>query len=144
MQRSKYMEAGQLLDELDEELRKLELLSWGGSPESAARRWQIARSVLGNIAKGTEKFVEALWLESVDVQDLLASASEAKPVTLALAVPTIQGSVSRLRFMWRRWRDEREVVDLEKYQEIYGEAADLIATVEALRKSGGRSLFLPH
>ena len=98
----------------------------------------------GNIAKRTEKFVEALWLESVDVQDLLASASEAKPVTLALAVPAIQGSVSRLRFMWRRWRDQREVVDLEKYQEIYGEAADLIATVEVLRRSGDRSLFLPH
>lgn len=128
----KYREAGELLIQLDDELRKLELLTRDDIPRMVARRWEIATGILRDMSENTEKFVEALWLESIDVEEFLASADPLKPVAPQIGVTTLRGSIDQLRSMWRAWRDDRDVVDIELYEKLQGEAANLLVTVDTL------------
>ncbi len=106
----KYREAGELLVQLDDGLRKLELLTRDDIPGMVARRWEIATGILRDMSENTEKFVEALWLESIDVEEFLASADPLNPVAPQIGVTTLRGSIDQLRSMWRAWRDDRDVV----------------------------------
>ena len=129
----KYIRAGEHLDKLDDELRKLELLTRKDTPELTAKRWQIADGILENMQKVTHRFIEALWLESVDVEDLLAGMETSPPVPPAVGIAVLRGSLDQLRRMWRRWRENRVEIDIQRYEDLQNEAVELIVTVDAMR-----------
>ena len=126
-------EAGQRLEELEDRLRMLELLTVDDVPKLVARRREIANRVLGDMRKLTERFIEALWLEGIDIEeDLLASVAPRPPISPALGLATIRGSLSQLRTMWRGWRQDREIVHVERYEELQSEVVELLVTYDAL------------
>lgn len=133
IQRLKYREAGQRLDELDDGLRMLELLTVDDAPRLVAQRREIANRVLRDMRKLTERFIEALWLEGIDIEeDLLASVEPRAPVSPALGLATIRGSLLQLRTMWRSWRRDRDIVHIERYEELQNEVVELLVTYDAL------------
>ena len=139
--RMKYREAGELLDQLEDELRKLELLTREDVPEMLARRWDIATRILRDMRKNTERFVEALWLESIDVEELIASVEPIGSMTPGVGIATLRGSIDQLRYMWRRWRADRDIVDIERYEELQNEAVELLVTVDALLTTSTKDLM---
>ena len=133
IQRLKYREAGERLDELDDRLRMLDLLTVDDAPEIVRQRREIANRVLRDMRKLTEKFIEALWLEGIDIEeDLLASVEPRTPVTPAVGLATIRGSLSQLRVIWRGWRRDRDIVHVERYKELQNEVVELLVTYDAL------------
>ena len=133
IQRLKYLEAGERLDELDDRLRMLHLLTVDDAPDLVARRREIANRVLRDIRKLTERFIEALWLEGIDIEeDLLASVEPRAPMSTAIGLATIRGSLSQLRTMWRSWRRDRDIVHVERYEEVQNEVVELLVTYDAL------------
>ena len=139
--RMKYREAGELLNQLEDELRKLELLTREDVPDMVARRWDIATRILRDMRKNTERFVEALWLESIDVEELIASVEPIGSMTPGVGVATLRGSIDQLRYMWRRWRADRDIVDVERYEELQNEAVELLVTVDALLTTSTEDLM---
>ncbi len=137
----KYREAGELLNQLEDELRKLELLTREDVPEMLARRWDIATRILRDMRKNTERFVEALWLESIDVEELIASVEPIGSKTPGVGIATLRGSIDQLRYMWRRWRADRDIVDIERYEELQNEAVELLVTVDALLTTSTKDLM---
>ncbi len=137
----KYREAGELLDQLEDELRKLELLTREDVPEMLARRWDIATRILRDMRKNTERFVEALWLESIDVEELIASVEPIGSMTPGVGIATLRGSIDQVRYMWRRWRADRDIVDIERYEELQNEAVELLVTVDALLTTSTKDLM---
>lgn len=133
--RLKYIEAGEHLDKLEDELRKLELLTRDDTPELFAKRWEIADSILKNMRDVTKEFVEALWLESVEVEDLLDGIEAPPPMAPSIGVAVMRGSLDQLRRMWRRWRENRVEIDIQRYEDLQNEAVELIVTVDAMRSS---------
>ncbi len=133
IQRLKYRQAGERLDELEDRLRMLTLLTVDDAPEIVRQRREIANRVLRNMRKLTEKFIEALWFEGIDIdEDLLASVEPRTPVTPAVGLATIRGSLSQLRVMWRGWRRDRDIVHVERYEELQNEVVELLVTYDAL------------
>ncbi len=133
IQRLKYLEAGERLDELDDRLRMLHLLTVDDAPELVAKRREIANRVLRDMRKLTERFIEALWLEGIDIEeDLLASVEPRAPMSTAICLATIRGSLSQLRTMWRSWRRDRDIVHVERYEEVQNEVVELLVTYDAL------------
>ncbi len=133
IQRLKYLEAGERLDELDDRLRMLHLLTVDDAPELVAKRREIANRVLRDMRKLTERFIEALWLEGIDIEeDLLASVEPRAPMSTAIGLATIRGSLSQLRTMWRSWRRDRDIVHVERYEELQNEVVELLVTYDAL------------
>ncbi len=128
----KYRQAGELLNQLDDELRKLELLTREDVPDLVARRWGIATGILHDMRKNTERFVEALWLESIDVEELVASVEPIGSMTPDIGIATLRGSIDHLRHMWRGWRANRDIVDVERYEELQNEAVELLVTIDAM------------
>ena len=139
--RLKYREAGELLNQLEDELRKLELLTREDVPEMVVRRWNIATGILRDMRKNTERFVEALWLESIDVEELIASVDPIGSMTPEVGIATLRGSIDQLRYMWRRWRADRDIVDVERYEELQNEAVELLVTVDALLTTSTEDLM---
>ena len=137
----KYREAGELLNQLEDELRKLELLTREDVPDMVARRWDIATRILRDMRKNTERFVEALWLESIDVEELIASVEPIGSMTPGVGIATLRGSIDQLRYMWRRWRADRDIVDVERYEELQNEAVELLVTVDALLTTSTEDLM---
>ena len=45
---------------------------------------------------------------------------------------TIRGSLSQLRTMWRSWRRDRDIVHVERYEEVQNEVVELLVTYDAL------------
>ena len=43
--------------------------------------------------KNTERFVEALWLESIDVEELVASVEPIGSMTPDIGIATLRGSI---------------------------------------------------
>ena len=137
--RMKYREAGELLIQLDDELRKLELLTRDDVPGMVARRWEIATGILRDMSENTEEFVEALWLESIDLEEFLVPV-DPLPLAPHIGVATLRGAIDQLRSMWRRWRDDKDVVDVERYEKLQGEAADLLVTIYMLLSTSTEDL----
>ena len=130
-----------MLNQLEDELRKLELLTREDVPEMVVRRWNIATGILRDMRKNTERFVEALWLESIDVEELIASVEPIGSMTPEVGIATLRGSIDQLRYMWRRWRADRDIVDVERYEELQNEAVELLVTVDALLTTSTEDLM---
>ena len=130
--RMKYREAGELLNQFEDGLRKLELLTREDVPEMIVRRWDIATGILRDMRKNTESFVEALWLESIDVEELITSVEPIGSITPDVGIASLRGSIDQLRYMWRRWRADNDIVDVERYEELQNEAVQMLVTVDAL------------
>ena len=137
----KYREAGKLLNQLDDELRKFELLTRDDVPKLVARRWRIATDILRDMRKHTERFLEALWLEPIDVEELIASAQPVRSMTSDIGIATLRGSIAQLRYLWRRWRDDRDSIDVERYEELKNEAVEILLTVDTLLSTHTKNLM---
>ena len=139
----KYREAGELLNQFEDGLRKLELLTREDVPEMIVRRWDIATRILRDMRKNTESFVEALWLESIDVEELIASVEPIGSMAPGVGIASLRGSIDQLRYMWRRWRADNDIVDVERYEELQNEAVQMLVTVDALLTTSTEDLVGP-
>ncbi len=113
IQRLKYLEAGERLDELDDRLRMLHLLTVDDAPELVAKRREIANRVLRDMRKLTERFIEALWLEGIDIEeDLLASVEPRAPMSTAIGLARISHqSDNQVILGSRNWNQEGKGAD---------------------------------